>query len=125
MSQPLWMSIEPSLTETRLMLCVQDAGPVLKARLCAMPQHPRALGMLFEALSAWYRRPLRAVIDADAPGVRHRPEHWTQFLGELPGFDTQVEWIGRLDRTRDRFLGEMGDFGSAKRLVTKAATGLR
>lgn len=124
MSSPLWMSIEPLTAEVRLMLSDPTAGTTLKARLPAPPAHPRALAMLLEALSAWYRLPLQAVLDADAPDVQRHPERWAHLLGDLPGLDIHVEWVARLDaRRRDRFLGPMGDFSSARRLVTRAATG--
>jgi hypothetical protein len=38
----------------------------------------------------------------------------------------RVQWVVvPTSRERDRFLGEMGDFSSAKRLATFAATGQR
>lgn len=125
MPSPLWMSIEPRSSEIRLMLSEPSAGTSLKARLPSPPTHPRALAMLLEALSAWYRLPLRAALDADAQDVQHHPERWAHLLGDLPGLEVQVEWVSRplAARRRDRFLGTLGDFSSARRLITRAATG--
>lgn len=124
MPSPLWMSIEPRPSEVRLMLSEPSKGTSLKALLPTPPAHPRALAMLLEALSAWYRLPLHAVLDADAPDVQRHPERWTNLVFDLPGLDVQVEWVARLkSRGRNRFLEKMGDFAGARRLVTRAATG--
>lgn len=124
MSWPLWMSLEPRLEEVRLMLCEPQIGTVLKARLRTPPAHPRAVVMLLEALAAWYRQPLHAVLDADAPDVRSDPQRWARLLGEVAGLDVRVEWVARpVSCRRDRFLGSLGDFSSARRLLHRAATG--
>jgi len=124
---PLWMSIDPDHEETRLMLTEARVGAALRARLPPVPRQPRALAQLLEALSAWYGMPLTAVIDAGAEGALHHPERWAQLLGEIDGEQVRVEWVvvpARAER-RDRFLGELGDFSAAKRLLTFAATGQR
>jgi len=123
---PLWMSIDPDHDETRLMLTEARVGAALRARLPRVPRQPRALAQLLEALSAWYGMPLSAVIDAGAEGALHHPQRWAQLLGELAGEQVRVEWIVVPTRAeRDRFLGELGDFSAAKRLITFAATGQR
>jgi hypothetical protein len=125
MSTPLWLAIEPLSQETRLILAVPISGIALKARLPAMPAHPRAVTMLLESLSAWYRRPITAALDADALGVQHHPERWCELLGDLPGLDVTVEWVSRVEPKgeRDRFFDALGNMRSAKRLVTLASTG--
>lgn len=124
---PLWMSIDPDQDETRLMLTEARVGAALRARLPPVPRQPRALAQLLEALAAWYGTPLTAVIDAGAQGALHHPQRWAQLLGEIDGEQIRVEWVvvpARAER-RDRFLGELGDFAAAKRLLTFAATGQR
>jgi hypothetical protein len=124
---PLWMSIDPGHDETRLMLTEARVGAVLRARLPPVPRQPRALAHLLEAVSAWYGTSLTAVIDAGASGALHPPQRWAQLLGELDGEQVRVEWVvvpARAER-RDRFLGELGDFSAARRLLTFAATGQR
>lgn len=122
----LWMSIDPDHDETRLMLTEAGVGAALRARLPPVPRQPRALAQLLEAISAWYGTPLSAVIDAGAEGALHHPERWAQLLGEIDGEQVRVQWVVVPARAaRDRFLGELGDFSAAKRLLTFAATGQR
>jgi hypothetical protein len=103
MSQsPLWMSIEPMIVETRLMLSVPGVGTALRARLPLL------------------------VVDAEAEDVCRHPERWSLLLGELDGEQIRVEWVWSSSRSaRDRFLGAVGDFHRARRLITFAATGQR
>jgi hypothetical protein len=128
MSSPLWMSIEPRGQETRLMLSEPSERCVLRARLSSQPIHRRSLITLMEACALWYGRPLHAVVDADAEDVRRDPEKWAALLGDAPELAVHVEWVSvpRAPRSSgDRFLGRLGDYRNAARLVTFAATGLR
>lgn len=127
MSLPLWMSIAPELSETRLQLSVPTARAVLRARLPVAPQHPRALITLLESLSLWYGTPLHAVVDADAQDIRRDPEKWAVLLGDAPELAVRVHYVGvpaSRRKGRDRFLSEMGDFARAERMTSFAATGL-
>jgi hypothetical protein len=120
------MSIEPMIVETRLMLSVPGVGTALRARLPLLPRQPQALAMLLQALSAWYGEPFCAVVDAEAADVWRHPERWSRLLGELDGEQIRVEWVWPSSRSvRDRFLGAVGDFHRARRLITFAATGQR
>ena len=123
----LWLCIEPMIAETRLMLSQAQFGAALRARLPPLPHQPCGLRMLLEGLAAWYGQPLGAVLDADAEDVLRHPERWSRLLGELDGESVRVEWVGHSHAThfRDRFLGAVGNFGTARRLLTYAATGLR
>lgn len=123
---PLWLSIEPRLGFTKLALCGPSVGTQLRAKLSPTPALPGALGQLLEALVAWEGRPLFAVLDADAEDVRRRPETWARLtaeVGQRP--DLCVEWgnppAARL--ARDTFFEQLGDFSSARRLLTNAALG--
>lgn len=124
---PLWMAIEPHLSEVRLLLTEPSSGPALKACLPLPPAHSRSLPLLLEALSAWYQLPLHAVLDADASDVRLNPERWALLAGDLPAHQVGVEWVKRPRRAelrrRTRFLDEMGSFRSARALIGFAATG--
>jgi len=123
----LWLSIQPMIAETRLMLSQAQFGAALRARLPPLPHQPCGLRMLLEGLAAWYGQPLGAVLDADAEDVLDHPERWSRLLGELDGERVRVEWVGHQGSryARDRFLGGVGDFHTARRLLTFAATGLR
>jgi hypothetical protein len=121
----LWMTIEPRKTETRLQLSEGGGGLCLRARLPVCPHHERALAQLLEAVVAWYGRPLTAVLDAGAQDVAHHPERWARLLGDLEGETIRVEWVHPIHPAfrRDRFMGGLGDFRRAGRIVTRAATG--
>jgi hypothetical protein len=125
--QPLWITIEPSPSEVRLLLTEPSAGPALKARL-PLPAHARAVPLLLESLSAWYHRPLHAVLDADAEDIRIHPERWALLAGDLPVLEVSVEWARRPrsahQKARGRFLEELGDFRSARQLLGFVATGM-
>jgi len=123
------MSIEPVGPEVRILLTEPREGTALKARLPCPPASERAVPALLEALSCWYGLPLHAVLDADASDVRHQPERWALLVGDIQSFEVSVIWATRpaareLARRR-RLLGSMGDFGSARKLLTFAATGQR
>ena len=124
---PLWLSIEPMIAETRLMLTQPQVGTALRARLPRLPQQPHALRQVLEGLVAWYGQPCCAVLDADAEDVWRHPERWARLLGELDSEQIRVEWVGhtRTVAVRDRFVGAVGNFRRARRLITFAATGQR
>jgi hypothetical protein len=124
---PLWMSIEPRGTETRLMLTQAPGGTALRARLPVVPCQPCGLTLVLRGLAAWYGQPLCAVLDADAADVARHPERWARLLGELDGEQVRVEWVAHSQAAsgRDRFLGAVGEFRSARRLVALAVTGQR
>lgn len=122
----LWMSIEPELSETRLMLTASPTGTALRARLPPVPHDPRALGELLLAIAGWYGLPLSAVLDVDASDVQRHPERWTRLLGDLDEERVRVEWVASAHGPRrDRFLGAVGDFSTARHLLARAATGQR
>jgi len=124
---PLWMTIEPHPSKVRLVLTEPGSGPSLKAWL-PLPSQARAVPMLLEALCLWHRRPLRAVLDADAEDVRSHPERWALLAGDLPLLELSVEWAGRRrgphHTERTRFLESMGDHRSARQLLGLAVTGM-
>ncbi len=121
----LWVSIEPGEDETRVMVTSARTGAALRARLPPMPCQPQALLLLLQGLSAWFGEPLTAVVAADKEDVLVHPERWAQLLGEIDSEQARIEWVVVPPVERDRFLGELGDFKSAKRLIVFTATGLR
>lgn len=126
MSQPLWLTIEPHPDEVLLSLHEPGRGSILRARLPVCPQQPRALATLLESLVAWYGRPLVAVLDADAQDVRQHGERWARLLGELDERHIEVQWSHRrTGKPRDRFLGKLGNFRPAARMVGLVAGGGR
>jgi len=124
MSQPLWLTIEPHPAEVLLSLHEPGRGSILRARLPVCPHQPRALATLLESLVAWYGRPLVAVLDADAQDVRQHGERWARLLGELDERHIEVRWsYRRTAKSRDRFLGKLGNFRPATRMVGLEAGG--
>jgi hypothetical protein len=124
---PLWITIEPSPSEVRLILTEPGSGPALKARL-PLPTQARAVPLLLESLSTWYNRPLHAVLDADAEDIRLHPERWVLLAGDLALQQVSVEWARRpqaaRQKERSRFLQELGEFRGARQLLGFTATGL-
>jgi hypothetical protein len=121
------MTIEPHPSEVRLVLTEPSLGPSLKA-LLPLPSQARAVPMLLEALCLWHRRPLRAVLDADAADVQSHPERWALLAGDLPLLELSVEWARRRREPRRkkhaRFLESIGDHRSARQLLGLAVLGL-
>ncbi len=121
---PLWMSIEPDISGTRIMMTSGGSGTVLRARFPHLPRQPEALGLLLRGIAAWFGQPFCAVLDADAEDVDKHPERWARYLGDLDDAMIQVEWRGYSESfRRDRFTGTVGDFRRARRLITYTATG--
>ena len=60
----LWVAIDSRCDETRVLATAGPKETVLKARLSATAQHPRAVPTLLEALALWQGMPVRAVIVA-------------------------------------------------------------
>jgi hypothetical protein len=119
MMPPLWMGIRPGPAVTRIL--VQDAGhPVLKARLPAEPEHPRALETLAEGLALWWGRPLHAVLGVAAADALCVSPRWEATIGALtctPRVAIEVI-VGRphpLRRGADG-LGGLGDFADVRQL---------
>jgi hypothetical protein len=126
-SSPLWLTLEPSIPYTQLVLTLSGVGTLLKARLSPQPSEPGALTSLLEALSSWQGLPLTAVVDADAEDVERHPELWSRLLGEAQESPRiHVEWSSppQAFARRDKFF-EVGDFRSARRLLTRTVLGER
>jgi hypothetical protein len=119
----LWLSIEPTPSETRLLLSRSNFGVVLQAKLPPIPAQPKALAQLLEALVAWHGEPLCAVLDADAQDVRENPEKWADFFGPIESPHISLSWGMPISKKRGRFFKELGHFSRAKRLINAAATG--
>ena len=80
---PLWMGVRAWPTLSHLL--VQDhAGPILKARLPADPQHPRALACLAEGLALWYWQPLHVVVGVAAQDAMCVGPRWDASVDAWP-----------------------------------------
>jgi hypothetical protein len=123
----LWLAIEPMASCTKLMLSRPSQGALLKAKLPLQPSQPNGLGLLLEGLVAWCGEPLCAVIDVAAMEGGPQSERWVDFLAATnsPLVTVQFSCAPVKRARRDGFLDTMGDFRSARRLLTFNGTGQR
>ena len=123
----LWLTIEPCLVETKLMLTQAPVGTVLQASFPLVPKQPEALGLFLRGVAAWHGEPLCAVLDAEAEDVWQHPERWAQLLGNLDDSCIRVEWIGYSQaikaKDKPQFKSQSASFEKARRLCNYAATG--
>ena len=120
MTTDLTMVIDPSPTETRLLLS-DHSGEVLKARLGAASRtHRWAAPMLLEAIALWYQRPLRAVLCAGADRASSDLDLW-EGLGF--GQRTALYEVEVLDLREHRRPGlsarRLGDFRDLRRALVE------
>jgi hypothetical protein len=78
----LWMGIRTG-GDTARVLVHAGPHPVLKARLPAVPQHPRAVETLAEGVALWYNRPLAAVLGVDDADVLSGSPRWHAAMDAL------------------------------------------
>jgi hypothetical protein len=110
------VAIAPRTSETRI-LATQGSETILKARLLAMPQHPRALPTLLEAFAMWQGTPVRAALAVDE--AAHCPRTLLPELddfGRTPLYSLDVVSLRRPSRRRDA-LGGLGDFRDLRQLL--------
>ncbi len=71
----LWMGVRAG-GDTARVLVHAGPHPVLKARLPAVPQHPRALETLAEGVALWFNQPLYAALAVDAAEALSASPRW-------------------------------------------------
>lgn len=114
----LWAVIDSRRDETRVLATAGPTETVLKARLSATAQHPRALPTLLEALALWQGTAVRAAVVVDDQDGSCATRLKLAFAGELDGAPLyQLEYVPRhRPRHRDR-LGGMGGFHDLRQLA--------
>jgi hypothetical protein len=116
----LWVAIDSRCDETRVLATAGPKETVLKARLSATAQHPRALPTLLEALALWQGTPVHAVVvadgrdPADSSVTRLKLDFDADFVG-APLYTLQFV-AGHKRRHRD-LLDDMGTFHDLRQLV--------
>jgi len=115
----LWMGISQTPEYTKVLLLDGPGKPLMKARLPAMPAHPRAVQALCEAMALWCGHPVRAALAAeDAESFCDT----TPWLGSWDGVfrnalcEIRIVASARPPRVADRITG-LGSFNDVRQLV--------
>jgi|694.fasta_scaffold130606_1 hypothetical protein len=116
-----WMTmVEPGRQAVRLLVTDRDRNELLKARLPAFPQHPRALLTLLEGLALWVGEPLTAVVSA-GPSLDLRCGQALFADGLLPIDSALVRFdVVTPAPRRRRTIAGVGDFRSLRLLGRRA-----
>lgn len=114
----IWVGIDSTCTGTRVLATSGPTETILKARLSATAQHPRAVPTLLEALALWQGMPVRAALVVDgadsSSATRLCLDAWAD-LGGAPLYS--VEFVpGRKRRHRDPIDG-LGPFHDLRQLL--------
>jgi hypothetical protein len=114
----LWVAIDSRCDETRVLATAGPRETVLKARLSATAQHPRALPTLLEALAMWQGTAVRAAIVADGQDGSCATRLGLDFAADFVGAPLyQLEYVPRhRPPHRDRLDG-FGPFHDLRQLL--------
>jgi len=114
----IWMGISPGPERSRVLVQDGPAETLLKARLPAVPAHPRALATLCEAVALWCGQPVRAALAAGGQGTSFDTTRWLGQDGPTATalFELALVGTARPPRGRDRLDG-LGDFRDLRQLV--------
>ncbi len=114
----LWVAIDSRSDETRVLVTAGPRETVLKARLSATAQHPRAVPALLEALAMWEGVPVRAAVVADGPDGSSAMRLKLDWLADCVGEPLyKLEFVrGRKRHHRDGLDG-LGAFHDLRQLV--------
>ncbi len=116
--EALWVAIDSRPDETRILATAGPHETVLKARLRATAQHPRALPTLLDALALWQGIQVRAAIVADGQDGSCATRLGLDFAAEMRGAPLyQLTYVPRhKPRHRDRLDG-LGPFHDLRQLL--------
>ncbi len=114
----IWVGIDSTREGTRVLATAGPTETILKARLSATVQHPRAVPALLEALAMWQGMPVHAAVVVDgkdgSSATRLCLEAFAGF-GGAPLYD--LEFVhGRKRHHRDRLDG-LGRFQDMRQLL--------
>jgi hypothetical protein len=114
----IWVGIDSTSAETRLLATAGASETILKARLSPTAQHPRAVPTLLEALAMWEGAPVRAALVVDgtdgSSATRLCLDSWADF-GGAPLYS--LELVRGLRRRHRDGLGGLGRFHDLRQLV--------
>ena len=114
----IWVGIDSTCEETRILATAGSSETILKARLSATAQHPRAVPTLLEALAMWQGAPVRAALVVDgkdgSSGTRLCLDAWADF-GGAPLYS--LEFVRGLKRRHRDPLTGLGRFHDLRQLM--------
>lgn len=114
----IWVGIDSTCGGTRVLATAGSTETILKARLSATAQHPRAVPALLEALALWQGLPVRAAVVVDgkdgSSATRLSLDRFADFGG--PPLYTLEFVPGRRGRQRDGLDG-LGRFHDLRQLL--------
>ena len=114
----IWMAVHPGAEVTRV-IAIDTGETILKARLSAMPKHPRAFQWLLEAVALWQGRRVSAALCADGKATGRETGFYQDWFADFGGPLYGVEWVEhdprRRCRTHDR-VGSVGTYRDLKQL---------
>jgi hypothetical protein len=88
-----------------------DRLDLLRAQLCASPQHPRAVMDLLEAVARWEGRTVHAALVADESACSYRGGPFPDLLPETPPL-VHCDYVARRSRPgRDRGVLDLRGLG--------------
>jgi hypothetical protein len=114
--ESIWVCIDPSPTETRVLALAGPGATLLKARLSPLPRHARGPAALLEALALWQGMPVRAALCVDDPGAGSGWDSLGLEAGGPPLFTLEGVHRRRTYRRRDGLSG-LGDFADLGQLL--------
>ena len=114
----IWVGIDSACDGTRVLATTGPSETILKARLSATAQHPRAVPALLEALALWQGLPVRAALVVDgkdgSSATRLCLDAWADF-GGTPLYSLEFVHGGKRHH-RDRLDG-LGRFHDLRQLM--------
>lgn len=114
----IWVGISARPEGTRILATVGAETTLLKARLAARPNHPRALTTMLEALALWQGARVRAALAVDERASGCGTSLYGDFVGDehTPLYELEIVPDLRRARRRDD-LGGLGDFRDLRQLL--------
>jgi hypothetical protein len=112
MKRPWTGAVRVTPREVKVLVVDPEQGDLLKARLPAVTQHPRALLTLLEGLALWRGQPLRVVVNATSAGDGRPCWSGSGLFGDelWPGESQLVRYEVEDRALRRRVLVGLGDF---------------
>ena len=115
----IWVCIDSTCDGTRVLATAGPAETILKARLSATAQHPRAVPALLEALAMWQGMlPVRAAVVVDGKDGSSATRLCLEAFADFGGAPLySLEFVhGRKRHHRDRLDG-LGRFQDMRQLL--------